>query len=128
MKGILYHASPAIFDEFRENPFGIFFSNDYLPDFGKHTYIVIVNAEKLLKRPGKNATEEERTKYREEYNKINRYEWVENGVKEDGTKNYKKDYIYDSVVERSTTSYDGIQFRVRKPEQIHILGSQQDAD
>ena len=123
VKDILYHASPvAGIEEVIASRFGIYLS--YSPvrtgAFGYNIYAVIINAKNLLSRPKR---EEASRKELEEYN----------NALNDFYSSYSDPqkppvYQYDSAIESSTTTNEGIQIKVRTSEQARILGSKQDIE
>ncbi|MBS3922927.1 MAG: hypothetical protein KGZ37_07280 [Nitrosarchaeum sp.] len=122
IKNIVYHttSSPNI-EEFRQTYFGVYFAFSPTKSIaGDIVYSVIVNAENPLIKPNVDASREEKIKYTEKVR--NFYTPI----------SFVNDYIriheYDSSIESSSTTKEGIQLKIRNPEQIHILGSKQDIE
>ena len=111
VKDIVYHASPSKIDNFRNSMFGTYFS--YSPIKGVYGDIInraLLDVKNVLVKP----EADDSVEIKEIYNKeIRRYN--------DNDK-------YDSSIESSTVTKEGIQIKVKNPEQIHILGNKQDIE
>jgi hypothetical protein len=111
VKDIVYHASPSKIDNFRNSMFGTYFS--YSPIKGVYGDIInraLLDVKNVLVKP----EADDSVEIKEVYNKeIRRYN--------DNDK-------YDSSIESSTVTKEGIQIKVKNPEQIHILGNKQDIE
>lgn len=118
IKNIVYHSSPNKFEKFRENMFGIYFSySPILNTYGDKIYSVVLNVKNILNIP--DSVEARETYNREYRNYNNPTHFTDEGI---GV------YKYDASIEPSTVTKEGVQIRVRNPEQIHILGSQKDVE
>ncbi len=121
IKDIVYHGSrDGAIEKFRNSHFGTYFSYSPIKStaFGNFTYKVIVNAKNPLILPKVDATTEEK----EIYDKERRDFYNTNLFSIDEAPLYK----YDSAIESSSTTNEGVQIKIRTPEQIHILGSKDD--
>ncbi|MEI6022479.1 MAG: hypothetical protein WCQ32_01395 [bacterium] len=120
IKDIVYHGGrDGTIEKFRNNHFGIYLSYSPIRGvFGDCIYRVIVNAKNPLIRPKVDATIEEKV----EYNKEVRDFYSTHLFSADETPVYK----YDSAIESSSTTNEGVQIKIRNPEQIHILDSKDD--
>jgi hypothetical protein len=118
VKEIVYHSSPNKIEKFRESYFGIYFAYSPITHGG---YGSIVNAALLnIKNPltlPKN--KEEWLAYDKEYRAYMNYTTDAEGY---------RSFKYDGSIERSSVTNNGLQVRVRDPEQIHILGSKEDVE
>jgi hypothetical protein len=121
IKNILYHSSPNKIEKFRDNLFGTYFS--YSPiqgTYGNVIYCVLLNINNPLIKPKPEDNSEVKEIYNKEYRNYNN----PSSFSPEGIRTYK----YDASIESSTVTKEGVQIRVRTPEQIHILGSKQDIE
>ena len=121
VKDIVYHASPNKIENFRESMFGNYFS--YSPikhGFGNLVHGVCLDVKSPLIMPKPEDDVEAKIIYEKEYRNYNTPSYFT----PEGSRVYK----YDSSIERSTVAKEGVQIRVRNPEQIHVLGSKQDME
>jgi len=119
IKDIVYHSSPEKIEKFRENMFGTYFA--YSPiqgTYGNVVNCVLLNVTNPLIIPKSEDSSETKELYNKEYRAYNN----PSSFSPEGIRSYK----YDASIERSTVTKEGIQITVRSPEQIYILGSQQD--
>ncbi len=118
---IVYHSSPNKIEKFRESMFGVYFSYSPLKyTFGDNIHSVLINTKNPLLLPER----EDRTEVKEVYDRDYRAYNKPTSITSEGVQIYK----HDASVERSSVTEEGVQIRVRTPEQIHILGSQQDME
>ncbi|HBA36657.1 TPA: hypothetical protein DCZ15_02160 [Candidatus Falkowbacteria bacterium] len=120
VRDIVYHASSNKIEKFRDNMFGTYFS--YSPIQGVYGDVinnVLLNIKSLLIMPKPEDSTEEKVIYDKEYRSYNNPSFSPEGA---------RIYKYDASVESSTVTKEGIQIKVRNPEQIHILGSEQDIE
>jgi hypothetical protein len=121
IKNILYHSSPNKIEKFRDSLFGTYFS--YSPiqgTYGNVIYCVLLNINNPLIKPKPEDNSEVKEIYNKEYRNYNN----PSSFSPEGIRTYK----YDASIESSTVTKEGVQIRVRTPEQIHILGSKQDIE
>lgn len=119
IKDIVYHSGSTKIEKFRESMFGAYFS--YSPIQG--VYGNVVNSALLdVKNPLIRPKTEDSAETKELYNKDYRAYNNPSSFSPEGVGAYK----YDASIESSTVTKEGVQIKVRNPEQIHILGSQQD--
>ena len=120
VKDIVYHNSPNKIEKFRDTLFGTYFS--YSPiQTGAHGNIIhkaLLNVQNPLVKPKPEDSSEIKNVYNKDYRNYNN----STSLSPEGIPEYK----YDASIETSTVTKDGVQIRVRTPEQIHILGSKQD--
>jgi len=120
-KNIFYHSSPNKIENFRDSLFGTYFS--YSPIQGTYGNIIncaLLNVENPLIKPKPEDSSEVKQIYNKEYRNYNN----PSSFSPEGIGTYK----YDASIESSTVTKEGVQIRVRTPEQIHILGSKQDIE
>ena len=120
VRDIVYHASSNKIEKFRDNMFGAYFS--YSPIQGVYGEVInnaLLNIKSLLIKPKPEDSTEEKVIYDKEYRSYNNPSFSPEG---------DRIYKYDASVENSTVTKEGIQIKVRNPEQIHILGSEQDME
>jgi hypothetical protein len=126
-KDILYHSSSAKFEKFRESMFGISLSYSPLPyTYGENVYPVVVDVKNPLEAPLDGTAEEKRI-YNEEYREYNYPISTPDNQPVYTPEGYRA-YKYDASIEQSSVTPEGVQIRVRRPEQIHILGTQKDIE
>jgi len=119
VKDIVYHASSNKIERFRENMFGVYFSYSPIKGvYGDINNTVLLNITNPLIKP----KPEDSVEIKEVYNKDYRAYNNPTSFTSDGLSIYK----YDASIESSTVTKEGVQIKVRTPEQIHILGSEQD--
>lgn len=121
IKNILYHSSPNKIEKFRDSLFGTYFS--YSPiqgTYGNVINCVLLNINNPLIKPKPEDNSEVKEIYNKEYRNYNN----PSSFSPEGIRTYK----YDASIESSTVTKEGVQIRVRTPEQIHILGSKQDIE
>jgi hypothetical protein len=121
IKDIVYHSSPNKIEKFKESMFGTYFS--YSPIQGAYGNVVnsvLLNVENPLIKPKPEDSVETKELYNKEYRSYN------------NPTHFSSDeivvYKYDSSIESSTVTKEGVQIKVRNPEQIHVLGSKQDME
>jgi hypothetical protein len=120
VKDIVYHKSRSKIENFREGMFGIYFSYSPIQSgYGDTVNSVILNVKSILIRPKPEDSIEQKLIYDNEYRNYNNPSFLLEG---------NRVYKYDSSIEGSTVTKEGIQIKVRSPEQIHILGSNQDIE
>ncbi|MDD2680559.1 MAG: hypothetical protein PHE20_00475 [Patescibacteria group bacterium] len=120
VRDIVYHASSNKIEKFRDNMFGAYFS--YSPIQGVYGDVinnVLLNIKSLLMKPKPEYSTEEKVIYDKEYRSYNNPSFSPEG---------DRIYKYDASVENSTVTKEGVQIKVRNPEQIYILGSKQDIE
>jgi hypothetical protein len=120
IKDIVYHASSNKIEKFRESMFGTYFS--YSPvqyTFGNIIHSAVLNVKSPLIMPAPEDSTEEKVIYDNEYRNYNNPTFSPEG---------DRSYKYDASIEKSTVTKEGIQIKVRNPEKIHILGSDQDLE
>lgn len=118
IKDIVYHTSSNKIEKFRDSMFGAYFS--YSPIQGAYGDVinsVLLNVKSLLMKPKPKDSTEEKVIYDKEYRSYNNPSFSSEG---------DRIYKYDASIENSTVTKEGIQIKVRNPEQIHILGSKED--
>lgn len=111
-KEIVYHSSPNKIEKFRNNMFGTYFS--YSPIKGVYGNVVnkaLLNVKNPLVKPKPTDSMEEKETYNKEYRNYN-----------------NPSSPHDASIEGSTVTDEGVQIRVKDPEQIHILGGKDDID
>lgn len=121
VKDIVYHSSSHKIEKFRESMFGTYFSYSpikYL--FGDYIYSVLIDTKNPLVLPEREDSAEVKEVYDKDYRAYNK----PTSVTPEGVKIYK----HDASIEISSVTKEGVQIRVRTPEQIHILGSEQDIE
>lgn len=121
VKDIVYHSSSNKIEKFRESMFGVYLS--YSPikyTYGDNIHSVLINVKNLLLLPEREDSAEVKEVYDKEYRAYNK----PTSVTPEGVKIYK----HDASIEISSVTKEGVQIRVRTPEQIHILGSEQDIE
>lgn len=115
---IVYHAGSNKIEKFRDSMFGTFFSYSPIQGiFGDVINVILLNIKAPLIMPKPEDRTEEKVIYDKEYRNYNNP-----SLSPKGDRTYK----YDASIENSTVTKEGIQIKVRNPEQIHILGSKQD--
>lgn len=122
IKDIVYHTSrsPGI-EKFREAHFGIYFAFSPTKSIaGSFLYSVIVCAKNPLIKPKPDASRDEKITYNKEFESFYTPVKIVN--------DYERIYKYDSSIETSTTTTEGVQLKIRTPEQIHILGNEEDIE
>jgi len=120
VRGIVYHSSSNKIEKFRDSMFGAYFS--YSPIQGVYGNVInnaLLNIKSLLIKPKPEDSAEEKVIYDKEYRSYNNPSFSPEGG---------RIYKYDASVENSTVTKEGVQIKVRNPEQIHILGSEQDIE
>ncbi len=118
IKDIVYHGSPNKINKFRDNMFGTYFSYSPIQGvYGNVISIVLLNVHSPLIKPKPEDSTEEKVIYDKEYRSYNNPSFSPEGYPV---------YKYDASIENSTVTKEGIQIKVRNPEQIHILGSKED--
>jgi len=120
IKDIVYHASSNKIEKFRDSMFGTYCS--YSPIQGTYGDVInslLLNVKSLLIKPKPEDSTEEKVIYDKEYRSYNKPSFSPEGYSE---------FKYDASIEGSTVTKEGIQIKVRNPEQIHILGSEQDIE
>jgi len=118
VQDIVYHASPNKIEKFREKMFGTYFS--YSPiqgTFGDVVNSALLNLKSPLIKPKPEDSTEEKVIYDKEFRIYNNPSFSPEGYPV---------YKYDASIEISTVTKEGVQIKVRNPEQIYILGSKQD--
>lgn len=118
IKDIVYHVSSNKIEKFRDSIFGTYFS--YSPIQGAYGDVInsaLLNVKSPLIMPKPEDNTEEKEIYDKEYRNYNNPSFSPEG---------DRIYKYDSSIEQSTVTKEGIQIKVRNPEQIHILGSKED--
>jgi hypothetical protein len=117
VKDIVYHESPNKIEKFRNQMFGIYFSYSPIKNtYGGITNSAIIDVKNPLEIP---KSRDDYELYDKEYRNYNNYTTSPEGYHM---------YKYDASIEPSSVTKEGIQIRVRTPEQIHILGSKQDIE
>jgi len=121
VKDIVYHSSPNKIEKFRDSLFGTYFSYSPIEGaYGDNVYSVILNVENPLVKPNREDSSEVKEVYNKDYRNYNNpISFSPEGVGE---------YKYDASIETSTVAKEGVQIKVRNPEQIHILGSKEDIE
>lgn len=122
IKDIVYHTSrsPGI-EKFRESHFGIYFAFSPTKSIaGSFLYSVIVDAKNPLIKPKPDTSKDEKIAYNKEFENF----YTSVNIVND----YERIYKYDSSIEASTTTTEGVQLKIRTPEQIHILGNEEDIE
>lgn len=120
IKDIVYHASSNKIEKFRESFFGTYFS--YSPvqhTYGNIIHSAVLNVKSPLIMPAPEDSTEEKVIYDKEYRNYNNPTFSPEG---------DRSYKYDASIESSTVTKEGVQIKVRDPEKIHILGSDQDLE
>jgi hypothetical protein len=120
VRDIVYHASSNKVEKFRDNMFGTYFS--YSPIQGVYGGVInraLLNIKSLLIKPKPEDSIEEKVIYDKEYRNYNNPSFSPEG---------DRIYKYDASVESSTVTKEGVQIKVRNPDQTHILGSAQDVE
>ena len=118
VKDIVYHTSTNKIEDFRDNMFGAYFSFSPIQGiYGDVTNSALLNVTSPLIKPKPEDSIEEKVIYDKEYRSYNNPSFSPEGY---------PIYKYDASVEQSTVTKEGIQIKVRNPEQIHILGSEED--
>lgn len=118
VRDIVYHTSHNKIEKFRDHMFGTYFS--YSPIQGVSGDVVncaLLNVKNPLLLPKLEDNIEEKVIYDKEYRSYNNPSFSLEGY---------PIYKYDASIEQSTVTKEGIQIKVRNPEQIHILGSSED--
>jgi hypothetical protein len=121
IQDIVYHSSSNKIEKFRDNFFGTYFS--YSPIQGTYGNIIncaLLNVENPLIKPQTRDSNEVKEMYNKDYRNYNN----PISFSPEGIGRYKN----DASMESSTVTKEGIQIRVRNPEQIHILGSKSDIE
>jgi hypothetical protein len=112
VKNVVYHAGSNKIETFRENHFGVYFGfSPTMLGFGNVINSAIVNTINPLIRPNPDDSVEIKQKYNIE---SRRY--------------YENTRTYDSSIESSTTTKEGVQLKINTPEQIHVLGTNKDLE
>jgi len=120
VRDIVYHASHNKIEKFRDNMFGTYFSYSPIQGvYGGVTYNLLLNVKSPLIKPKPEDSSEEKVIYDKEYRGYNNPSFSPEGY---------STYKYDASIESSTVTKEGVQIKVRNPEQIHILGSEQDLE
>lgn len=118
VKDIVYHVSPNKIEKFRDNMFGVYFSYSPIQGvYGDFINIVLLNVNSLLIRPKPEDSTEDKVIYDKEYRSYNNPSFSPEGC---------PIYKYDASIESSTVTKEGVQIKVRNPEQIYILGFNED--
>ncbi|MBP7967361.1 hypothetical protein KAZ66_03740 [Candidatus Woesebacteria bacterium] len=118
VRDIVYHESSNKIEKFRDSMFGTYFS--YSPIQGVYGGVinsVLLSVKSLLIKPKPEDSAEEKVIYDKEYRSYNNPSF--------SPESYPI-YKYDASIEQSTVTKEGIQIKVRNPEQVHILGSKDD--
>ena len=112
VKGIVYHSSTNKIEKFRETTFGTYFSYSPIEGvYGNNVIKALINVKNPLIRPKSTDSIEDKTVYGKEY------------------RNYlNPSSPYDASIEGSTVTKEGIQIRIKDPNEIHILGSKEDIE
>jgi hypothetical protein len=112
VKNFVYHSSSNEIEKFRNTMFGTYFSYSPIKDvYGKNIIIALINVKNPLIKPKPTDSEEVKIIYDKEFRNYN-----------------NPSSQYDSSIEGSTVTDEGIQIRVKDPNQIHILGSKEDLE
>ena len=120
VKDIVYHVSSSKIENFRDNMFGTYFSYSPIQGvFGDVINSVRLDAKSLLIKPKPEDNIKDKVIYDKEYRGYNNPSFSPEGYRA---------YKYDASIEGSTVTKEGIQIKVRYPEQIHILGSEKDLE
>jgi len=120
IREIVYHVSSNQIEKFRDNMFGTYFSYSPVQGiYGDTIHNALLNIASLLIKPKPEDSTEEKVIYDKEYRSYNNPSFSPEG---------DRIYKYDASVESSTVTKEGVQIKVRNPEQIHILGSAQDIE
>ena len=118
VKEIVYHSSNSKIEKFNDSYFGMYFS--YSPithgGYGSVVNIAILNIKNPLTLP---KTKEEWPAYDKEHRGYMNYTTDAEGY---------RSFKYDGSIESSSVTDNGLQVKVREPEQIHILGSKDDIE
>ncbi len=118
VRDIVYHTSTNKIEKFRDNMFGTYFSYSPIQGiYGGVTNSALLNIKSPLIKPKSEDNIEEKVIYDKEYRSYNNPSFLPEGY---------PIYKYDTSIEQSTVTKEGIQIKVRNPEQIHILGSKDD--
>lgn len=118
VKNIVYHESPNKIKNFRDSMFGTYFSYSPIQGvYGGAINSVLLNVKFPLIKPKPEDNTEEKVIYDKEYRSYNNPSFSPEGY---------PIYKYDASIESSTVTKEGVQIKVRNPEQIHILGSEED--
>lgn len=121
VKNIVYHSGPNKIEKFRESMFGVYFSYSPIKNtFGNTIHGVVIDVKNPLLLPKR----EDGAEIKELYDKDFRSYNDPISVTSEGMKIYK----HDASIERSSVTREGVQIKVRTPEQVHILGSEQDRE
>jgi hypothetical protein len=121
VKNIVYHASHNKIENFREGMFGNYFSYSPIKGvFGNVINCARLDVKSLLTIPELKDDDEAKIIYDKEYRAYNNPSYIS----PEGYRSYK----YDASLEVSTVAEEGVQIRVRNPEQIHVLGSEKDLE
>ena len=120
VKDIVYHASSNKIEKFRDSMFGTYFSHSPIQGvYGDVINSVLLNVKFPLIKPKPEDSTEEKVIYDKEYRSYNDPSFSPEGY---------PIYKYDASIEQSTVTKEGVQIKVRNPEQIYILGSEQDIE
>jgi hypothetical protein len=118
VKGIFYHSTSKEIERFNESFFGIYFSYSPMEYYGNIIVKAILDVKNPLVTPESGDSQESIEMYYKEYKKyLNPISFSPTG---------ETIYKYDGSIEKSSVAREGIQIRVRNPNQIHILGSEDD--
>ena len=123
VKDIIYHSSPISFTKFKDPSSSgfshIWFSEKPLDNqFGTNVYYVVVNLQNPLIQSNQDYDKELKT-----FESPLNPDWINNYHKTGELPKFK----YDGTI-RSSSVDKGKSITVRKPEQIHILGSKEDIE
>jgi hypothetical protein len=111
-KGVFYHSSPNKIEKFRDAMFGNYFSYSPIKGvYGNVIHNVLLDVKNALVKPKPTDSIEIKESYNKEYRNYN-----------------NPSSKYDASIEGSTVTEEGVQIRVKNPEQIHILGSKSDIE
>jgi len=110
VRNIVYHSSPNKIEKFRDTMFGTYFSYSPIEGvYGDNVIRALINVKNPLIRPKPTDSTEDKIAYDKEFRNYN-----------------NPSSPYDASIEGSTVTREGIQIKVKNPDQIHILGSKED--
>lgn len=112
VKDIVYHSSTNKIEKFRETMFGTYFSYSPIEGvYGNNIIRAIINVKNPLIKPKPTDSIEDKTIYDKEYRNYN-----------------NPSSPHDASIEGSTVNKEGIQIRIKDPNEIYILGSKEDIE
>lgn len=118
VREIVYHTNTNKIEKFRDSMFGSYFSYSPIQGvYGDTINAALLNIKSPLIKPEPKDSIEEKVIYDKEYRNYNNPSFSREG---------NPTYKYDASIESSTVTNEGVQIKVRNPEQIHILGSNDD--